>query len=254
MIASLYDNFKHWSSTGSVWLISDPHFGTDDETLLMSPDYHSSLHPDQYVEELNKVIHKSDTLICLGDCGDIEYIKKLKAGHKVLIKGNHDDKGDSYYLKNENVKFFIKSEYEKSYDIRKMLSEQYENCKINIIDGNHMNHKGYWIATIDNNLFDEVYSGALFISDKILLSHEPVNGLKFCTNIHGHVHCGVYDYTDEQGGRHLNIAADVINWQPVNLGKLIKNGLVAGLPTIHRLVIDKAIERKKEDSNNNNCY
>lgn len=189
MIASLYEPFKKWSEHGSVWLISDPHF-EDEDCLLMNPNW---LSPNQYVEILNKQIQKSDTLVCLGDCGNLEWFDKIKAGRKVLIKGNHDDKGNSYYAP----------------------------------------------------YFDEVYDGALFISDKILLSHEPINGLQFCTNIHGHCHNGEYCYLDEFGCRHLNIAADVIQWQPVSLGKLIKSGLVAGIPTIHRLVIDSAIERKE---------
>lgn len=186
MIASLYEPFKKWSEKGSVWLISDPHFD-DSDTKLMNPNW---IEPEDYINVLNKSIYKNDTLVCLGDCGNLERFKSLKCNNLVLIKGNHDDKGNSKYI----------------------------------------------------TYFNEVYSGALFISPQILLSHEPIYGLKFCTNIHGHEHNGTYDYTDREGGRHLNIAADVIGYQPVSLGELIKAGLVAGLPTIHRLTIDKAIE------------
>lgn len=182
MINSLYDKFKYLSEGGSIWLISDPHFD-DKDCKLMNPNWMS---PDKHIQILNEHILKNDTLICLGDCGNLDWFKKLKSGYKILIKGNHDDKGNSHYIP----------------------------------------------------YFDEVYGGPLFIGDKILLSHEPVNGLKFCTNIHGHVHNGTYSYTDHDGGRHVNIAADVIDWQPLNLGKAIKKGLIAGLPTIHRLVID----------------
>lgn len=185
MINSLYEPFKKWSDGGSVWLISDPHFD-DEDTKLMNPNW---IDPQEYVDILNKNIYKGDTLVCLGDCGELEWFKKIRAGHKVLIKGNHDDKGNSYY----------------------------------------------------KSVFDEVYSGALFIAPQILLSHEPIYGLQFCVGIHGHCHNGIYDYTDSEGGRHLNIAADVIGFKPLNLGKAIKSGLVAGLPTIHRLTIDMAI-------------
>ena len=186
MIASLYEPFKKWSEKGSVWLISDPHFD-DKDTKLMNPNW---IEPEEYITVLNKRIYKNDTLVCLGDCGNLERFKELKCQNLVLIKGNHDDKGNSKYT----------------------------------------------------TYFNEVYSGALFISPQILLSHEPIYGLKFCTNIHGHEHNGTYDYTDREGGRHLNIAADVIGYQPVSLGELIKAGLVAELPTIHRLTIDRAIE------------
>lgn len=185
MIESLYEPFKKWSDGGSVWLISDPHFD-DEDTKLMNPNW---IEPKEYVDILNKNIHKGDTLVCLGDCGELEWFKKIKVGYKVLVKGNHDDRGNSYY----------------------------------------------------KSVFDEVYSGALFIAPQILLSHEPIYGLQFCVNIHGHCHNGTYDYTDEQGGRHLNIAADVVGFRQLNLGKAIKRGLVAGLPTVHRLTIDRAI-------------
>lgn len=187
MIQSLYEPFKHWSDGGSVWLISDPHFDDDDDTKLMNPNW---IDVDEHIKIINDMVRKNDTLICLGDCGNLERFNDIKCKNRVLIKGNHDDKGNSRYIP----------------------------------------------------YFREIYSGALFIAPQILLSHEPIYGLKFCVNIHGHEHNGTYDYTDREGGRHLNIAADVIGYVPFNLGQGIKSGLVAGLPTIHRLTIDRAIE------------
>lgn len=191
MIAKLYDVFKHWSSNGSVWIISDPHLG-DPHSREWNPEWPM---PEEYLNTVNMVANKNDTLICLGDCGiDLTYIKRMKAGYKVLIKGNHDSKGNATY-------------------------------------------KG-------ENLFDEVYSGPLFIADQILLSHEPVYGLNFCVNIHGHCHTGAYEYVDEWGGKHINLASDVVHWKPTNLGKLIKEGVVAHIPTIHRLAIDRQVGEK----------
>ena len=92
-------------------------------------------------------------------------------------------------------------------------------------------------------LFDEVYTGPLFISEKILLSHEPVYGLPWCLNIHGHDHSGTEDYWD--GCKHINVAANVCGYVPINLGKIIKDGLLADIENIHRLTINKAIEKKK---------
>lgn len=186
MIASLYEPFKKWSEQGSVWLISDPHFD-DEESVLMNPGYLPAANAEEYIKILNKMIYKNDTLVCLGDCGNLMRFTQIKCNNIVLVRGNHDDKGSGYYAP----------------------------------------------------YFNEVYNGPLFIAPQILLSHEPVNGLTFCLNIHGHCHNGVYDYTDSQGGRHLNVAADVVQYQPISLGKLIKAGAVAGLPTIHRLVIDR---------------
>lgn len=235
MIASLYDNFKHWSESGSVYLISDPHFD-DEDSLLMNPNW---LPANQHVEILNKKIHKNDTLICLGDCGDLRYFQQLKAGYKVLIKGNHDDKGNSVYQRKETVIQFNASEYTKK-ELREKISKEYPGYKFNIIDGECFNSPDEVFVALDNGLFDEVYDGPLFISEKILLSHEPINGLPFCCNIHGHCHNYFHDYEDAFGCKHINIASDVVDWKIMDLGSMIKSGIVSDITTIHRITIDKA--------------
>ena len=90
--------------------------------------------------------------------------------------------------------------------------------------------------------FDEIYTGPLFIADKILLSHEPISGLPWCLNIHGHDHSNIEAY--QEGCKHLNLAANVCGYTPVNLGKLIKDGILADIPSIHRVTIDNATMRK----------
>lgn len=102
--------------------------------------------------------------------------------------------------------------------------------------GNHDRRGDY------KNLFDEIYSGPLFISDKILLSHEPVYGLPWCLNIHGHDHNGKEPY--KEGCKHLNLAANVCSYTPVSLGELIKSGILSDIPSIHRITIDRAVQKK----------
>lgn len=191
MIQSLYEPFKHWSDGGSIWLISDPHF-EDTDTKLMNPNW---IDVNEHIKIINNMVYKNDTLVCLGDCGNLERFNDIKCKNRVLIKGNHDDKGNSKYAA----------------------------------------------------YFNEVYKGALFISDQILLSHEPIYGLKFCVNIHGHEHSFCTDklYYDQFDCPHINIAADVCNFQPLNLGKLIKNGMLTNIKSIHRITIDKAINNKE---------
>lgn len=89
-------------------------------------------------------------------------------------------------------------------------------------------------------LFSEVYAGPLFISDKILLSHEPVYGLPWCLNIHGHDHNNMEEYEDSC--KHLNLAANICGYTPINLGKLIKEGILSDIKNIHRMTIDRAVE------------
>ena len=85
MIQTLYPTFQKWSDNGSIWIISDCHF-EDKDCKLMDVEWPS---PEEYIEEL-KGIGKNDTLICLGDVGNPEWMDKIK-GYKVLIMGNHDE-------------------------------------------------------------------------------------------------------------------------------------------------------------------
>ena len=105
-----------------------------------------------------------------------------------------------------------------------------------LIMGNHDQSRARF-----EDYFDEIYEGPLFIGEKILLSHEPIS-LPFALNIHGHDHNGTEYY--QEGCKHINVAANVCGYQPINLGKLIKKGILADIPSIHRLTIDQAAERK----------
>lgn len=105
-----------------------------------------------------------------------------------------------------------------------------------LILGNH-DAKGQY-----RNCFDEIYTGPVFIADRILLSHEPVYGLPWCLNIHGHDHNGVEPY--KEGCKHINLAANVCGYTPLNLGRIIKDGALSDVPSIHRLTIDAANLRK----------
>lgn len=240
MIPSLYEPFKKWSENGSVWIISDPHFD-DSDCKLMNPNW---ITPQEHIDIINKNVYKNDTLVCLGDCGNLEWFKKLKVNHKVLIKGNHDDKGDSVYKK-EKIKEVYDADKINEKTLFKILKEKYPNDKITLSE-EYLFHPPFhrWTVIINNNLFDEIYKGALFISPQILLSHEPIYDLPFCVNIHGHVHNGEYEYYDFNEGKHINLAADVANWKLFNLGKEIKNGLISNINSIHRITIDNAIAKK----------
>lgn len=185
MIKSLYKTFQKWSEKGSVYILSDLHLG-DSDCRLIDKNWVS---PERQIEIINRLAHKNDTFICLGDVGDPKYASKIQAGHKVLILGNHDKRKD------------------------------YED------------------------IFDEIYNGALFIADRILLSHEPVIGLEWCLNIHGHDHSN--NTRHEDGCKHLNLAANVCGYTPVSLGKIIKDGVLSGINDIHRMAIDKQIKGKE---------
>ena len=194
MIKSLYPCFQHWSKKGGVYLVSDTHFKDLDRKYM---GYYISEEDQFYL--LNDTCHKNDTLIHLGDVGDLSYIERLRC-HKVLIMGNHDQ------------------------SIEKM-----------------------------EEVFDEVYSGPLWISQKIVLSHEPISILpwdyflapSFVFNIHGHKHD-----LKENDIYHLNLAQNVFGYVPLNLNQFIKSGKLKNLKDIHRITIDIATLEKEEREDN----
>lgn len=231
MIKSLYEKFQYWSNTGSIFVISDTHF--DNRSI----DKHKNwILPEEQVKIINKYVHKPDTLIILGDIGDTSYVSKLKAGYKVLIMGNHDSGSENFYKKYSLQQF---NEETHSWE----YLENYTSRLKNDLDIFMNSHSTKYYRIIDNGLFDEVYEGPLFISEKIVLSHEPFN-LPFAVNIHGHDHAGKMYHKNG-----INVASNVCNFIPINLAEEIKKGLISKIPTIHRICIDKAT---KNSTNKNN--
>lgn len=108
-------------------------------------------------------------------------------------------------------------------------------CYKVLITGNHD------VLSKVANHFDEVYTGPLFIADRIVLSHEPIQGLEgFAMNIHGHDHASNYK------PNHINLASNVYCFRVFNLGASIKGGLLSQIENIHRVTIDNAILKKQE--------
>ena len=69
-----------------------------------------------------------------------------------------------------------------------------------LIMGNHDKGKSNYDKKDNNRLFDEVYEGPLMISDKVMLSHEPLRLPDNCIfNIHGHDHSNWFNHRS-----HLN--------------------------------------------------
>lgn len=227
MYKNLYDSFAHWfhDDQGTVYFYSDPHFN-DPEMVHLRQNY---IGDAQQVKSINSKIGKYDTLVVLGDVGDIERVRKIR-GYKVLIMGNHDAGATNYKRQviTETFHVFNASKEEAI----KIMKEKYPNWKIT---SEVLELGRFTKVTADNCLFDEVYEGALMVAPNIILSHEPVN-FPFAVNIHGHDHSNWYP-----GG--INVCAEHINYTPVPLKDLVEKGLLKA-PDIHRETIDKAIDRK----------
>lgn len=230
MIQGLYKCFDHWHKNGTVWIYSDTHFN-DSELEIGHP---RPLSTEEHIKRINSKVGKKDTLILLGDCGDINCIRQLK-GYKVLVMGNHDC-GRTLYERTIKTEVFD-AHYILMSQVISNMKQQYSNWRVNV------KHEGNYItATVDNALFDEVYEGPLIIGEKIILSHEPLD-VPWAFNIHGHDHQGT------PRRNHLNCCSDVVGYEPINLNQFMKTGPASKIPSIHRVTIDKATERKKRRCN-----
>lgn len=85
MIQGLYKIFDHWHQRGTVFICSDPHFD-DPEMVHLVPNRPTA---EEQVKLLNSKVGRCDTLICLGDVCNVEWMRQVR-GYKILIAGNHD--------------------------------------------------------------------------------------------------------------------------------------------------------------------
>ena len=230
MLNGIYQMFQHWGEQ-TVWIYSDPHFGDKD----LDNGICGRPLTEEQIASINACAGRKDTLIILGDVGDIEAVRKLRAGRKILIMGNHDAGRTNYERKIITETFDANIYTEK--EVLTKMKNKYPGWTLSIILG-----RVGWIATADNKLFDEVYEGALIIGEKIILSHEPINGISWAMNIHGHVH----DKRHKSDKYHFNVCSDVIGYKPINFNQWLKQGHLSKIETIHRETIDKATERKKK--------
>ena len=170
------------------------------------------------------------------------FYKWCEHGSIYIISDTHFDDSDCKYMDpnwitpNEHIKI-IKSIVRKSDTLIHLgdvgnasYLDEISGYKV-LLTGNHD------IKAKVEDHFNEVYTGPLYISDRILLSHEPIYGVEeFCINIHGHCHGAKYEEY-----RHINLASDVANFTVFNLGVEINRGLLSKIPNYHRITIDKAI-------------
>lgn len=235
MIEGLYPFAKEWSKQGTVWIYSDPHFGDPDRKLIDS-NWPSD---EEQIKRINSKVGKKDTLIILGDCGDPVMCAQLR-GYKVLIMGNHD-RGASNY-KRQNYIYTLQKDYYTRNSALAHVKSLHPNCKYSTDEGYRFHPSfEFWKVEADNNLFDEVYEGPLMISEKLILSHEPLD-IDWAMNLHGHVH----DPRHKDDKNHMNFCSNVINYSPVNFNQLAKYGITKNIQSVHRKTIDVATIKKEK--------
>lgn len=218
----------------SVYITSDTHFNETD----LKKAFPNRPSDEELVKRINSYAGKKDMLIMLGDVGNLAYMPQLRAKVKWLILGNHDG-GASNYQRQIWTKKFRKDQFQKDEALSEM-KKLYPNCRYSIDEGYQFTAPfEYWEVKADNNLCDAVFEGPLMISEKLILSHEPIPNLTWAMNLHGHSHNGPL----RQDSNHYNCALEVNNYQPIGLTQLIKGGLVSNIQTLHRNTIDVATDR-----------
>ena len=238
MIAGLYKIFDHWHQEGTLWIYSDTHFGDKD----LRQGIHNRPSDEELVKTINYKCGKNDLLIHLGDVGDVEYVKLLRAKRKILICGNHDS-GRTNYERQVITRTFPQEIFQKDEALLEM-QRIYPGCRYIISEEYNFENEDYvWVIKADNMLFDEVYEGPLMIAEKLILSHEPVD-VSWAFNIHGHIH----DPKHKNDKCHFNVCSDVIGYVPINMNQWMKQGYLAHIESIHRQTINIADARAKKRS------
>ena len=87
------------------------------------------------------------------------------------------------------------------------------------------------------NQFDEIYDGPVFLCEHLLLSHEPVYGLSWCLNLHGHLHSHVPHPREEEN--HVNLAANVWGYEPALLAEFLDRMVKTEYETVHLALKDQ---------------
>lgn len=263
MKVKLYEPFMKWYHGGTIWLYGDPHFQEDTEM----EKYFRWPTSEERLARINKCVTKNDTFICLGDVGDrLDLVSKIKCDYKVLITGNHDagvenykrvkDFHITYALTKEEAKEIITNRtYYAGGMIQHQIEDKWVDLKISTDiardferalykNGDENRPDARWEIYADNHLFDEIYKGPLFISDKILLSHEKIE-TPYALNIHGHHHTqpyasqALFDFKDARGDIQtysafsINLAADCIDFIPKRLDEILKDYPLSKINNIH---------------------
>lgn len=239
-ILQCYDYInKMWEKCQNVYICADTHFSD-----LDMREYFNHPSAEEKVKKINSVVSRQDCLIILGDIGERKWVKDIKAKVKICIMGNHDSsannlKRQAYHKKYDVDKYTLqeaRQDFEKYYS-RKTLYITYDEC----FDMHAPFH--YYRFTGDNKLFDYVFQGVLTIGEKVILSHEHI-AVPGMYNLHGHHHSPDWLDTSER----MCLCMEKINYTPLNLKKLLTDGRLKNIETLHHQTIEKAKNWAQERS------
>ena len=161
---------------------------------------------------------------------DKDFIYKSRGYHDVKEASESILKNINDLVKEDDTLYILGDIMLNDNEVGIKYFNQIKCNNIHIILGNHDKGSSNYAPYVD-----EIYEGPLFISPKILLSHEPID-IPFGINIHGHNHSGEIINRKDDDSFDYNVCSNVINYTPVRLDEIFT---LAKTNDIHRLTIDK---------------
>ena len=169
--------------------------------------------------------------------------KWSEKGSIYVISDTHFDDIDRSYMgynikEEEQLEYLIKNC--KKNDTLIHLGDVGNELRMNEIKSYKVLIKGNHDTGKTAKVFNEVFSGPVWLSDKLVLSHEPLDlrcgfNTPIAFNIHGHDHSNRY-YKDNF---HLNLAQNIYGYTPLSLKNFINQGFLKNIKSIHRITIEK---------------
>lgn len=93
----MYKTFRDkWEQYQQFWMLSDCHFEDIELRDGMRAQGRWRPNDEEIINRINQKVGKKDIFCCLGDVGNPEWIKKIRAGYKILLLGNHDSGVSNY--------------------------------------------------------------------------------------------------------------------------------------------------------------
>lgn len=202
----------------SVYLIADTHFGHD--AIKLYEPVRESISDAQIIELWNGIVNDEDEVWHLGDFAfksrGWDYAKALK-GKITLLKGNHDFKKSSAFLKEHGFLRVIDSilldiPLEEKQTIKQRLHDSFskellDSCVCWIQDINHQRI----LFSHYPCFYEDVYAKEIENERKVVLE----SLFEWCNcdvNYHGHIHSKINEDT-----RCVNVSVEQTGFMPVKL-------------------------------------
>ncbi len=213
--------------TKDTFVIADPHFGHKNVTefepsrALTTTEGSYENQEEMLIDRWNKTVKKKDTVLILGDYAwkNIKGFTERLNGKKVLIRGNHDRRGDHAYISAGFDMVFNGIHYTDNngnnwvHDSR----NSYLSAAILEVEGHRLLLSHYPV-----DFYEDYYTKqrSMDLSDTIKELSDAVRPLRVAINIHGHTHSKIVPDTATM--KYLNVSCENTDFSPIRIGDLLE--------------------------------